>query len=276
MAAFDVELVGKIGSMALIRREDNEIDYNRFSKLGKELRPGIVWVSSGAVEIGRLDYMKRMGKELEGSEDDMKTDYAAQGQAILMQNYRNFIHPSYSVRQVLVEHQHFNDVEKREHIRRLLLRCPAQNAIPIINYNDPVSADENRKLELAHMRSNRGDNIVECIDNDETAAVVASLVKAKTLLILTSVKGIYSDPNDESTLINEICGKDTDELLRNVHETERFCVGSSRQWSGGAKSKLKFAAGPLQNGTTVIIAYAGYSIRDILAGNVERTWMGVR
>ena len=45
---YDFELVGKIGSMALIRREDADIDYNIFSRLGSELKPGMIWVTSGA------------------------------------------------------------------------------------------------------------------------------------------------------------------------------------------------------------------------------------
>ena len=48
---------------------------------------------------------------------------------------------------------------------------------------------------------------MECVDNDETAAVVTMLVKAKTLIILTSVDGIYKDYEDKSTLIREIYGK---------------------------------------------------------------------
>ena len=92
--AQEVSLVGKVGSMALIRREDNDIDYNILSRLGDELRPGMIWVTSGAAEIGRLDYMKRNGgRELSGDAEECKTDYSAQGQAILMANYRQFIHP---------------------------------------------------------------------------------------------------------------------------------------------------------------------------------------
>lgn len=109
---YDFELVGKIGSMALIRREDADIDYNIFSRLGRELRPGMIWVTSGAAEIGRLDYIRRTGHELVGDSVDNKTDYSAQGQSILMEQYRHFIPQEYSVRQVLVEHQHFNDAEK--------------------------------------------------------------------------------------------------------------------------------------------------------------------
>ena len=92
MMDYQFDLVGKIGSMALIRKEDKDIDYNIFSRLGAELKPGMIWVTSGATEIGRLDYLKRTGCELCGSDDEIKADYAAQGQSILMQNYRQFIH----------------------------------------------------------------------------------------------------------------------------------------------------------------------------------------
>ena len=192
---YQFDLVGKIGSMALIRKEDKDIDYNIFSRLGAELKPGMIWVTSGATEIGRLDYLKRTGCELCGSDDEIKADYAAQGQSILMQNYRQFIHQEYGVRQLLVEHTHFNDPEKREHIRRLLIRAAQQKTIPIVNYNDPVSDEENRKMELAIRRSH-GDQVVECVDNDETAAVIANLVHAKKLVLMTSTEGIYRDPAD--------------------------------------------------------------------------------
>ena len=149
---YSFDLVGKIGSMALIRREDQDIDYNIISRLGAELKPGMIWVTSGATEIGRLDYIKRTGQELNGDPEQDKTDYSAQGQAILMQNYRQFVPPEYGIRQILVEHTHFNDPEKSEHIRQLLIRAARQKTIPIINYNDPVSDEENRRMELAARR----------------------------------------------------------------------------------------------------------------------------
>ena len=202
---FDVELVGKIGSMALIDKKDNMIDYTRVARLSRELKPGYIWISSGATEIGRLDFMMRAGYELPEGED-AKTDYAAQGQAILMQTYRQYVDSKYSVRQILVEHHHFNDPVKREHIKRLLLRCREQNAIPIINYNDAVSESENRRMELAALAKSQAE-VHECVDNDETAALVACLVHAETLLLLTSVDGIYTDPADPSTIIEEIAGR---------------------------------------------------------------------
>lgn len=275
MSTFDVELVGKIGSMALIRREDNDIDYNIFSRLGRELIPGMIWVSSGATEIGRLDYYHRAGCELSGNIDEVKADYASQGQAILMENYRRFIPAKYSIRQVLVEHQHFNDPQKCEFIRKLLLRAAKQNAIPIVNYNDSVSFEENRKMELNQFIEKSG-HAVECVDNDETAAVIAALVKAKTLLILTSVEGIYRNVSDPSTIVPEIAGKDAQEVLDNITEMEASCIGASRPGANGAKAKLSFVKEPVKMGTKVIIGHARYRIRDLLEGNVPRTLIGIR
>lgn len=271
---YDCDVVGKIGSMALIRREDNDVDYNIFSRLGAELKPGMVWVSSGAAEIGRIDYMRRNGRELPENAPEAKTDYAAQGQAILMEQYRRFIKPEYSVRQLLVEHQHFNDAEKREHIRRVLLRCKEQGAIPIINYNDPVSDEENRKWELTHLREKSG-NVVECIDNDETAAVVAGLLRTRVLLIMTSTEGIYRDVNDPSTLVRDVTGKDLDDVIRRVRKLQEGCVGASRAGANGAYAKLEYALGPVRRGTCVIIGHARHRISDLLSGNVPCTRIGI-
>lgn len=270
-----VSLVGKVGSMALIRREDNDIDYNILSRLGNELRPGMIWVTSGAAEIGRLDYMKRNGgHELTGDAEECKTDYSAQGQAILMANYRQFIHPEYSVRQLLVEHQHFNDPEKRMHIRHALERAIAQNAIPIINYNDPVSDEETRKFELTELRRSN-DHVVECIDNDETAAVVSDLMCSKYLLIMTSTEGIYRDPADSRTLVDEIRADNVEACIEKIRAMQHCCVGTSRKGSGGAHAKLEFSIAPVRRGTVVLIAHARHRISDILDGRVPHTRIGV-
>lgn len=272
---FDYEIVGKIGSMALIRKSDNDIDYNIFSRIGAQLRPGMIWVSSGAVEIGRLDYIKRTGRELIGDNEDVKTDYASQGQAILMQEYRRFIPSQYSVRQLLVEHTHFNDPEKREHIRRFLQRCAAQGAVPIVNYNDPVSIEENRKWELDHLREVNG-HVVECIDNDETAAVICELVHSMYLVIFTSTDGIYRDANDPSTLVEAVEGKNPEEVVQAIEELQKSCVGASRAGANGAGAKLEYIKAPILQGTTVIIAHGSNRLSDVISGNCKRTIFRVR
>ena len=58
MANFNFDAVIKIGSMALIRKEDNDLDYNIFARLASELKPGFILVSSGATEIGRIDFLR--------------------------------------------------------------------------------------------------------------------------------------------------------------------------------------------------------------------------
>lgn len=272
---FDIELVGKVGSMALINRDHDDIDYNIIARISRSLRPGMIWVTSGAAEIGRLDYIKRTGKELVGDVEEVKADYAAQGQAILMTQYRQFADSRYSLRQILVEHQHFNDVAKRNHLKEVLLRCPAQNAIPIINYNDPVSDEEVRKLEIRSLRASRG-TAVECVDNDETASQIACLVKPKYLLIMTGVDGIYRDKNDKNTLIKEICGKDIPEAIEAVEYYRTFCDGASRSGAHGARAKLKYIEEPLKNGTTVFIANSQYRIGDILQGTAPSTKIFVK
>lgn len=270
-----LELVGKIGSMALIRREDNDMDYNIFSRLGTDLKPGMIWVSSGATEIGRLDYIKRTGRELTGDSDEVKTDYAAQGQAILMENYRRFIRPEYSIRQLLVEHTHFNEAAKREHIRQFLLRAAMQGAIPIVNYNDPVAAEENRKMELSVLRR-QTENVVECVDNDETAAVIAGLVGAKKLVIMTSADGIYKDPKDPSTLVREVTGADPEELERNIRILQESCIGASRAGAQGARAKLEYIIEPACKGTHVIIGHGRHRLLDLANGNAPSTHIYIK
>lgn len=269
-----IDVVGKIGSMAMIRKEKNAMDYNILSQVADELRPGMVWVTSGAAEIGRLDYLKRTGRELTGEPNEVKADYCAQGQAILMDTYRQYARPEYSIRQVLVEHQHFNDPEKREYIRQLLLRASEQKAIPVVNYNDTVSDEELRKMELNSLRRLRGD-VVECVDNDETAAVLCELTRAKTLLILSSTEGIYRDPADPATLVREVLEKDAESLSRAIARLQEGCVGASRAGAGGARAKLAFTLRAALKGATVVIGHARHGVNALIKGTVPHTRIGI-
>ena len=271
----NIDLVIKIGSMALINKDYNDIDYNIISRLAKELKPGMILVSSGATEIGRLDYIKRNGGELtDENPDEIKTDYASQGQTVLMANYRNFIESKYSVRQILVEYTHFNNDSKREHLRRFFARCPLQNAIPIVNYNDAVSFEENRKMEIKALLSKRS-KVVECVDNDETASQIATLVSAKTLVILTSVDGIYANPADSLTLIKKITAKTPELLAQEIERVKACCHGSSRVGANGAGAKLEYVKEPACKGTKVIIANSKYPLSAILSGSVGSTVIGI-
>ena len=269
-----LDIVVKIGSMALIQKGENAIDYNVFQRLGGDLRPGMILVTSGAVEIGRLDYMHRTGRELGGLPEEDKVDYAAQGQTILMNAYRQFVHPEYGIRQVLVEHNHFNDLPRREHIHRLLRRAADQGVIPIVNYNDPVSDEEVRKMELASRRA-PGDTVVECVDNDETAGVIAQLVGARNLILLTSTDGIYLDKDDPSTLVRLVTGDTLEDVRAKVQELMQHCSGASRAGANGARAKLDFAIRAVENGANVVIGHARYHIADLMSGDAPCTRLGV-
>ncbi len=268
------DLVIKIGSMALIQKQENAIDYNIFQRLGGDMRPGMILVTSGAAEIGRLDYIRRMGHELNGEPEQDKVDYSAQGQTILMNTYRSFVHPEYGIRQVLVEHTHFNDPVRREHIHALLMRCAEQGVIPIINYNDPVNDEEVRKVELASRRAEGGE-VVECVDNDETAAVVAQLVGAKTMVLLTTTDGIYLDRDDPSTLVRLVSGDSIKAVRGKVEELMGHCIGASRAGANGARAKLAYAMRAVEHGTNVIIGNAKHHIDELVSGAVPCTRLGV-
>ena len=271
----DIELVCKVGSMALIDKESEDINYNIISRLSKSLKPGYVLVSSGATEIGRLDYIKRHGHELKGDSESIKTDYAAGGQAVLMETYRRYMQPNYSLRQFLVEHQHFNNSKKREHLKEALIRSVKQSAVPIINYNDPLCNEESRKMEINALKLKQQD-VAECIDNDETASQIACLLKPKYLIILTATDGILTDKNDSNTLVKEISGKTTDEVIEKINYYQGFCHGANRVGANGAKAKLEFIKEPVKQGTTVFIANSKHKLDDILNGNAPSTMIKLR
>lgn len=192
-----------------------------------------------------------------------------------MENYRSFIKPEYSVRQMLLEHNHFNNKEKSEYIKNLLLESMQQKAIPIINYNDSVSNDEILKMELNKISKNK-ESVAECIDNDETASRISVLLKSKYLLILTSAEGLLRDIDDPNSLIESGEGKDTSELIDNMNALLQLCNGSSRKGANGMLAKLQYIQEPIKNGTTVIIGSPKYTIPDLIQGKVKRTVFMVR
>ena len=136
--------------------------------------------------------------------------------------------------------------------------------------NDPVSFEEHRKMELSQLRDKTSD-VVECVDNDETAAVIAGLVEAKTLLIYTSADGIYTDPKDASTIVREVAAKDGEEMEAHIRQLQEYCSGASRAGANGAKAKLEYILPCAKKGTTVIIGHPRFRISQLLRGDVPCT-----
>ena len=76
------------------------------------------------------------------------------------------------------------------------------------------------------------------------------------LVIFTSADGIYRDPNDPSTIVPAVEGKNADEIIEQIDLLSDSCVGTSRAGSNGARAKLDFIKQPIREGTTVYIASA--------------------
>lgn len=129
-------------------------------------------------------------------------------------------------------------------------------------------------MELA-IRREHGDDVVECVDNDETAAVIAGLVKAKTLVLMTSTEGIYQNPTDPSTLVRDVTAHSAEALETEVRKLQANCVGASRAGANGARAKLEFALKSAKQGTTVIIGHARHRLSDLVNGRVACTRIGV-
>ena len=136
----------------------------------------VILVTSGAVAAGRrrLGVVKTAHEELR-----VKQALAATGQGLLMQAYEQaFTERSQPVAQVLLTHADLADRERYLNARSTLLTLLRLGVVPVINENDTVVTDE-----------------IKFGDNDTLGALVANLVEADALVILTDQKGLYTaDP----------------------------------------------------------------------------------
>ncbi len=138
----------------------------------------VLLVSSGAIGMG----VGRLGLAERPEDVTDKQALAAVGQALLMRVYeRLFNECDRLVAQVLLTRQDLEDTERREHARRTLLRLLEWRVVPVINENDTVAVEE-----------------INFGDNDNLSALVARLVQADLLVILTDTEGLYDgDPRLE-------------------------------------------------------------------------------
>ncbi len=139
----------------------------------------IMIVSSGAVAAG----MKKLGLTEKPKEIRLKQAAAAVGQASLMRAYeRSFETLGRKVAQALLTREDFSDRIRYLNSKNTLMTLLSYGIIPVINENDTVSTDE-----------------IKFGDNDLLAALVAGLVDADRLIILSDVDGLYdSDPKKDA------------------------------------------------------------------------------
>ncbi len=194
----------------------------------------IVLVSSGAIGMG----VGKLG--LSGRPEDMpgKQAAAAVGQCELMYTYdKLFSEYSHNVAQLLLTAEDIQDSRRSNHVHDTLERLLQWNALPIINENDAVATDE---IGIATTIG----------ENDTLSAIVARLIKADLLILLSDIDGLYTaDPHkDDSARLIPVVDDITDELLAAAGGS------GSTLGSGGMATKLKAASVVTQAGIDMVIA----------------------
>ena len=227
-------IVVKIGSNALTR-PDGRLDVTRMSALVDQIawlrQKGheVILVSSGAVACGRRE-LKNVDHELDSVEQ--RQLFSAMGQAKLIGLYYDLFREYHiHVGQVLTMKENFRPGEQYEN-QRACMRVMLENGVlPIVNENDTVSVTE-----------------LMFTDNDELSGLIAQMMEADTLILLSNIDGIYTgNPADsQSQLIKEVAlGTDLSQYI----QTEKSSAGR-----GGMQSKYATATKIQQAGISVIIA----------------------
>ncbi len=191
----------------------------------------VVMVSSGAIAEG----MKRLGWVTRPKEIHELQAAAAVGQMGLAQIYESKLHEhGMGSAQVLLTHADLADRERYLNARSTLLTLLSHRVIPVINENDTVVTDE-----------------IKFGDNDTLGALVANLVDADALVILTDQRGLYSsDPR------KHVGARFIDEARAGDPELETMAGGAgSSIGRGGMLTKVLAAKRAASSGTSTVIAY---------------------
>jgi len=208
----------------------------------------IVLVSSGAVAEG----MTRLGLSRRPAALHMLQAAAAVGQMGLVQMYEShFQRHSLHTAQVLLTHDDLRSRERYLNARNTLKSLLSLGVIPVVNENDTVVTDE-----------------IRFGDNDTLAALVANLISANTLVLLTDQKGIFTaNPDRDPTAKLIPVALSSDQLLDEV-AGDGGALGQ-----GGMVTKVKAARMAARSGANTVIAFGRESncISQILGGLVTGT-----
>ena len=229
--------VVKVGTSTLTY-ENGKINYRRIEALCKVLSDlqnsgeQIMLVSSGAIGVG----MGKTGLAKRPVQTKKKQALAAIGQCELMFMYdKLFGEYNHSVAQILLTRYAVETDQKRQNVINTIDELLSMNIIPVINENDTVAIDE---LE--------GNNFG---DNDMLSAIVAGLVSADRLIILTDIDGLYdsnprTNPNAEKIAVVEKINSDILDMAAGT--------GSNRG-TGGMITKLQAADYATKRGVEVFV-----------------------
>jgi glutamate 5-kinase len=251
-------IVVKFGT-SLLTAGSNRLNMERMtdlvSQLAKLHNQGIevVIVTSGAIAAGR----ERLGLTKKAKGVALKQVLASVGQGRLMNIYeRLFEQHQITVGQALLTKSVLVDRAGYLNARNTLLSSLEMGVIPIINENDVVAVDEIREARFG--------------DNDNLSAMVANLIDADLLFILTDIDGLYTaDPNrDASAKLIPLVEKIDDKI-------ESLVSGSmSGLGTGGMVTKIEAARLATASGVTVVIANG--SEKDVLLRAAHGETIGTR
>lgn len=253
-------IVIKIGSSSLTHPETGDLNLTKIEKLVRiicDLRGEgreVVLVSSGAIAAGRqaLGHQKRPGSLAE------KQAFAAVGQARLMMVYQKlFAEYNHTAAQVLLTKDTMVNDASRYNAQNTFEELLKLGTIPIVNENDTVSTSEIPYVDSFG-------------DNDRLSAIVAALIGADLLILLSDIDGLYTDDPRKNadarfiSLVPEI----SQEFLSMGKESSGSDVGT-----GGMSAKLAAARIATDSGADMVIANGSQVevVWDIMTGQQKGT-----
>ena len=235
-------IVVKIGSSSLQHGQTGDLDYIRLEKLVRELcdirnqGKDVILVTSGAIAVGRKAVgIREITGESEVQQMAVKQACAAVGQARLMMTYQKiFAEYNQVAAQILMTKNTIVDALNRFNAHNTFSQLLQMGVIPIVNENDTVATYE-----------------IEIGDNDTLSAIVAALVDADLLILLSDIDGLYTDDprhNPDAAFISQV-----DELTEELLAMGKGSTGSN-VGTGGMNTKLQAARIATSSGVDMVIA----------------------
>lgn len=248
-------IVVKIGSSSLTHPETGRLDLIKLEVLIRELTnlrnqgKDVVLVTSGAVAVGR----ETLGLDQRPTEISVKQACASVGQAKLMMIYQKlFSEYNQICSQVLMTKNTMLDNHSRTNAKNTFNELLRMGVIPIVNENDTIATHELASLSVFG-------------DNDTLSAVVAALIEADLLILMSDIDGLYTDDprkNPDAKFIETV--EKLDENLMSMGKGSSSDVGT-----GGMATKLSAATIASASGTDMVIANGGdfHNIHRIINGD---------
>lgn len=240
-------IVVKIGTSSVTHEETGDVNILKLDKFAQVLTDirsrsiDVIVVSSGAIGAGRT----ALGIKERPSELPVKQACAAVGQARLMMIYQKlFAECNQTIAQMMVTKHTLTNAISRVNAQNTIRELLSMGVIPIINENDPVSTDQIQNEVFG--------------DNDTLSAIVAELVGADLLIILSDIDGLYTDDphsNPDAGFIENVT--DIEEAKK------RFARDAATTWgTGGMITKLEAAEIANASGIDMVICN-GRDVVDI-------------